>query len=331
MTGRSPGPRLAERESLPKAWRSAVVAIGNFDGVHRGHQAVLGAARRLAEEAGAKALLLTFEPHPRAFFSGRPFFRLTPAPLKRAVATALGMDGTLVLGFGAELAALSAEAFVRRVLVERLSISAAVTGFDFQFGHKRQGTPEFLARAGEEHGFGVTVVEALSEGGGPVSSTRIRAALAAGDVAVANELLGWTWGVDGQVIAGERRGRELGYPTANMALDPATDLAHGIYAVRFARRDGAVRDGVASYGRRPTFDNGRPLLETFLFDFSGDLYGETALVSLVGFIRPEERFSSAAALVAQMEQDSLDARAMLERSPTRELDRRIYAAWTGQG
>ena len=146
-----------------------------------------------------------------------------------------------------------------------------------------------------------------------------------------NALLGWRYAVAGTVIHGDARGRELGYPTANMELDPAATLAHGIYAVRFLRADGRLHDGVASYGRRPTFGEGRPLLETFVFDFSGDLYGETALVSLVGHIRPELRFDSVAALVARMDQDSLDARALLERHPPGELDRRLYSVWPSVG
>jgi riboflavin kinase/FMN adenylyltransferase len=254
-------------------------------------------------------------------------FRLTPAPLKAAVAAALGLDGTLVLRFDRALAGQSADDFVREVLVERLAISAAVTGYDFQFGRARQGTPQFLQGEGERRGFGVTVVGALEDGAGAVSSTRIRNALKDGEVAPANSLLGWTFAVAGTVRRGEARGRELGYPTANMTLDPATELAHGVYAVRYLRPDGSLHDGVASFGRRPTFDDGQPLFETFLFGFSGDLYDETALVSLSGFIRPEEKFGSVAALVARMDQDSIDARALLERSPPGELDRRLYKAW----
>ncbi len=318
--------RLATLDDFPPAWRGAVVAIGNFDGVHRGHQAVLLAARLEAEHRRAACLMLTLEPHPRAFFSGRPVFRLTPAPLKAAAAAALGLDGALVLAFDQARAEQSAEEFVRELLVEKLAISSAVTGYDFHFGQGRRGTPDFLARQGVLHGFSVTVVDAFREGEEAVSSTAIRRALAGGDIAAANALLGWRWSVESRVIHGEARGRELGYPTANMALDPATELKHGVYAVRFRRADGSVLDGVASFGRRPTFDNGGPLLETFLFDFSGDLYGETALVSFYGFIRPEKRFDNVAALVARMDGDSLEARAMLQREPPGELDRAIARA-----
>ena len=320
-------PRMLSPAELPDEWRGAVVAIGNFDGVHRGHQAVLAAARAEAEHRGAACLMLTFEPHPRSFFSGRPIFRLTPAPLKAVLAAALGLDGTLVLPFGAALAAMSAEDFVREVLVGRFTIAGAVTGYDFHFGQGRRGTPQFLQREGLLHGFSVTVVDALVEASEPVSSTGIRDALARGDVASANARLGWSFAFAGAVERGAARGRELGYPTANMALDPDAEIATGIYAVRYLRRDGTLYGGVASYGRRPTFDNGPPLFETFLFDFSGDLYGETALVSLAGFIRPEQRFDSVAALVARMDQDALEARLLLERQPPRDLDIRLYSAW----
>lgn len=321
--------RLAGLAGFPQEWRGAVVAIGNFDGMHRGHQAVLAAAAADAEGRGAPCLMLTLEPHPRTFFSGRPLFRLTPAPLKAAAAAALGLDGTLVLNFDRPLAEKSAEDFVQDVLVRRLRISAAVTGYDFHFGKDRLGTPEFLCAQGSLHGFAVQVVEARNQGGAAVSSTRIRAALAEADLPTANALLGWHFSVAGTVIHGEARGRGLGYPTANMALDPACELAHGIYAVRFSRPDGSVHDGVASFGRRPTFGGGQPLLETFLFDFSGDLYGQTGLVSLFGFIRPELNFPSVADLVARMDQDSLEARSVLQSAPLNAFDRRLHAAWAG--
>ena len=319
--------RIAAIGNVPAEWRGAVVAIGNFDGVHRGHQAVLRAAREEAARRGAAAIMLTLEPHPREFFTGRPLFRLTPAPLKAAAAAALGLDGVVVLPFDRALAEQSAEQFVRDLLAGQLRISAAVTGYDFHFGKDRRGTPEFLRKQGSAQGFAVQVVEPFNDDGLPVSSTRIRAALAEGDVALATALLGRKFAVASPVIHGEARGRELGYPTANMALDPACELRHGIYAVRFLRTDGTLKDGVASFGRRPTFDNGAALLETFLFDFSGDLYGETALVSFAGFIRAEERFASIEELVARMDLDVLEARTLLEQSGPGEMDQRFAAAW----
>jgi riboflavin kinase/FMN adenylyltransferase len=323
-------PNIAALDDVKEACRGCVVAIGNFDGVHRGHQAVLRAALAEAKRRGAPCIMLTLEPHPRAFFSGEPLFRLTPAPLKAALATALGFDGTIVLHFDRALAGMSAENFVRDVLVERLKISAAVTGYDFAFGKARQGTPDFLKAEGERHGFAVTTVPALVDGGEAVSSTRIRTALAAGDLGGANALLGWRFAVAGTIVAGDKRGRALGYPTANMTLDPASELAEGVYAVRYLRPDGSLHPGVASYGRRPTFVHGEPVFETFLFDFSGDLYGEEALVALYAFIRPERRFDSAGALVTQMEKDSLDARALLERHAPDEMDLNLYRAWASR-
>jgi riboflavin kinase/FMN adenylyltransferase len=319
--------RIVSLDRLPQGWRNGVVAIGNFDGMHLGHQAVLAAAREEAERRGVACYVLTFEPHPRAFFSGRPLFRLTPVPLKAAAAAALGLDGTLVMPFDQALAEHSAEAFVREILVERLAIGAAVTGHDFHFGKERRGTPLYLREAGARHGFAVTIIDAYVAGSEPISSTRIRSALAAGDVTMATTLLGWHWAVAGTIVHGDARGRDLGYPTANMALDAATELAHGIYAVRYLRPDGSLRAGVASFGRRPTFDDGAPLFETFLFDFAGDLYGEMALVGLFGFIRQEKRFDSVAELVACMDQDSIDARALLERQPANALDRGLNDAW----
>jgi riboflavin kinase/FMN adenylyltransferase len=323
--------QLLSLNAISEFLTGAVVAIGNFDGVHRGHQAVLAAARAAADRRGAPCLMLTLEPHPRAFFSGRPVFRLTPPSLKAAVAAAMGLDGTLVLPFDRALADQTAEDFVRKILVDRLHIVAAVTGSDFHFGKARRGTPDFLRQAGDEHGFEVTVIEPLLARESAVSSTRIRAALAAGEVRSANALLGWHFAVEGEVIHGDARGRDLGYPTANMALDPASEIAQGIYAVRFLQKDGALHSGVASYGRRPTFGGGPPLLESFLFDFSGDLYGEAALVALCGFIRSERKFETVEKLVAQMEEDSLDARALLEREPRGELDVRIAEAWARLG
>jgi riboflavin kinase/FMN adenylyltransferase len=313
---------------MPDGWRNAVVAIGNFDGVHSGHQAVLGAARAQAEHIGVPLIMLTFEPHPRTFFlPDQPLFRLTPAEIKAAVATACGVDGVLVLPFDASLSAMSADDFVGNVLIDRLAIRHAVTGYDFHFGHKRQGTPDYLQRAGVRNEFGVTIVAEHGDEGGAVSSSRIRAALTDGAVTAANQMLGWTWSVAGEIRHGEKRGRDLGYPTANMSLDPAFGLRHGIYAVRFVRADGTMHDGVASFGRRPTFDNGRPLLESHLFDFSGDLYGETALVSLVGWIRPELKFDNVDALVAQMDDDSAKARACLRDMPAPPMDDDIHRLW----
>lgn len=319
--------RAATLDEMPDAWRGCVVAIGNFDGMHRGHQAVLRAALAEAEHLHSPAVIVTFEPHPRAFFSGRPLFRLTPAPLKAVLTAALGFEGMLTVPFDRARADQSPEDFLREVLIDRLAIRAAVAGNDFHFGKARRGTPQFLSEQGVLNGFSVTLVDAVMEGSDAISATRIRAALAKGDVVGANGLLGWQFAVTGTVVHGDKRGRELGYPTANLLLEPTTELAHGIYAVRYLGRDGVLRDGVASYGRRPTFGGGAPVLEVFIFDFSGDLYGETALVSFQGHIRAERHFESIAALVAKMDEDSIDARAILDRNRQGELDRQLYLAW----
>jgi len=296
------------------ALRGATVAIGNFDGVHRGHKAVIAAALARARALGKPAAALTFEPHPRAFFNpDEPLFRLTPEPAKLRLLAATGLDGAIVLSFDAELAKLSAEDFVGRVLVDRFAISGAAIGFNFHFGANRAGSPEFLRAQGARHGFAVDIVPPLSDGGRPVSSGPIRAALAAGRLDDAAEFLGYPWFVSGTVIHGDKRGRELGFPTANLRLDPACALRHGIYAVRAAVA-GRRYDGVASFGCRPMFDTGAVLLEIFLFDFSGDLYGADMDVAFIAWLRDEVVFASAKDLVRQMEEDSRDARAALARA-----------------
>jgi riboflavin kinase/FMN adenylyltransferase len=328
MTPDRAAPVLARFDAMPADWQGAVVAIGNFDGVHTGHQAVLAAAKAEAERESEPLVMLTFEPHPRTFFQpDSPVFRLTHEAVKAAVASACGVDGVLVLPFDAALSAMSADDFVSRILIDRLAIRHAVTGYDFHFGHKRQGTPDFLRQAGDDRGFGVTIVAEHGDEGGAVSSSRIRDRLANGDIGQANRMLGWAWSVSGEILHGEKRGRDLGYPTANMALDPACRLRHGIYAVRLTRADGTVHDGVASFGRRPMFDNGRPLLETHMFDFDGDLYGETALVTVQGWVRPEARFESVDALVAQMHGDSAEARIRLDANPASAVDRAVRDRW----
>jgi riboflavin kinase / FMN adenylyltransferase len=219
-----------------------------------------------------------------------------------------------VLTFDKAFAAVSAEAFVSDILVGRLDIRGATIGFDFHFGHQRRGSPEFLADEGKRLGFSVEAAPPLEDEGRPVSSSSIRAALAEGRVVEAAELLGYPWFVTGTVVRGDQRGRDLGFPTANMRLDPACQLKHGIYAVR-VRVDGVVRDGVASFGTRPTFDDGAPLLETYLFDFFGDLYGKAIDVAFIGWIRPELKFSSVDELVVRMKEDTRLVRAALARAP----------------
>jgi riboflavin kinase/FMN adenylyltransferase len=297
-----------------EALRGATVAIGNFDGVHRGHKAVIAAALARGRALGKPSVALTFEPHPRAFFNpDEPLFRLTPEAAKLRLLAATGLDGAIVLTFNADLAKLSAEDFVERVLVDRFAIAGAAIGFNFHFGANRAGSPEFLQAQGKQHGFAVDIVPPLLDGGRPVSSGPIRAALAAGRLADAAEFLGYPWFVSGTVVHGDKRGRELGFPTANLRLDPACALRHGIYAVRTAVA-GQRYDGVASFGRRPMFDTGAVLLEIFLFDFSGDLYGANVDVAFTAWLRDEAMFASAKDLVRQMQEDSRLAREALARA-----------------
>jgi riboflavin kinase / FMN adenylyltransferase len=292
----------------------AVVAIGNFDGVHRGHRAVIAAALARAKALGRPAAALTFEPHPRSIFRpDEPLFRLTDERAKLRLLAATGLDGAIVLRFDAALAGLSAEDFISRILVGRFAVAGVAIGFDFHFGLNRAGSPDFLAAQGAKHGFAVDVVPRFEDAGRPVRSGPIRAALAAGRVAEASELLGFPWFVSAEVVHGDKRGRELGYPTANLRVDPACGLAHGIYAVRVGIGERRY-DGVASFGRRPMFDQGTVLLEVFLFDFSGDLYGEVIDVAFIDWIRPELKLDSVEALVRRMDEDSRLARAALARA-----------------
>jgi riboflavin kinase/FMN adenylyltransferase len=302
--------------AAPSQLAKGVYAIGNFDGAHLGHAAVIARSKKLAAELGAPAAALTFEPHPADFFAGQPVvFRLTSQPIKARALEDLGLDGIVVLSFDGELAGLTAEEFVRKILVERLDVRAVVVGWDFHFGKARGGSPRFLVEAGARHGFRVEVIEKVEAGsaGAPaISSTAIRRALESGDVKAAAKLLGRPYTIEGVVIAGQKLGRTLGIPTANIALPPTNRLAHGIYAVR-ASVEGKCFDGVASFGTRPTVDNGAPLLEVFLFDFSGDLYGKTMEVAFEAYLRPELKFDGLEALKAQMEDDVVKAKAALGR------------------
>lgn len=302
-------------QSLPQALQGAVVAIGNFDGVHRGHSVVIRAAEALATRLNKPCAVLTFEPHPADFFAGKPvIFRLTPEREKAVLLARLGLETMFVLSFDKELAGLTAEEFVRQVLVDRLKISAAVVGYDFHFGKGREGSPAYLKEAGARHGFAVKIVEKVlaDAGGSPeaIHSADTRRALEEGDVTRARALLGHDYFVTGEVVHGQKLGRELGFPTANLILDPACRLRYGIYAVRMMV-DGVMQKGVASWGRRPTVDNGPPWLEIHLLDFKGDIYGKEVEVRFVSWLRPEEKFDGLEALVAQIEKDVAQARAIL--------------------
>jgi len=305
-----PGGRSAEA-----ALDGAVVAIGNFEGVHRGHRAVIEVALARARALSRKAAVLTFEPHPRAVFKpDEPVFRLSDEPTKLRLLSRTGLDGAIVMRFDAALAALSAEDFVRRILVERFAVAGVVVGFDFHFGKGRAGSPDFLSEAGRRHGFTVDIVPPFADDGTRISSGAIRSALVAGEVETAAGMLGYPWFVTGEVVHGDKRGRELGFPTANLRLDPACGLKHGVYAVRVGL-DGVRHDGVANFGRRPMFDIGVVLLEVFLFDLDADLYGKILDVAFIHWIRPELSLASVGDLMRRMDEDCGLARAALARAP----------------
>jgi riboflavin kinase/FMN adenylyltransferase len=297
---------------IPETLKGASLAIGNFDGVHRGHRAVLDAAKAAARP-GTPVGAMVFEPHPRKFFQpDKPLFQLTPLSRKLELLASCGLGLAAVLPFDASLAGLSAEDFVRDVLVEGFGITHATTGYNFFFGKQRQGNPAVLKALGETYGFGVTIVEAVGLSGEIFSSTRVREMLAEGDVAGAAAMLGTWWHVEGAVEPGAGRGTGLGFPTANIRLAEGQSLSHGIYAVRVGI-DGQWYHGVAYLGTRPTFDAGAPLLETFLFEFDGNLYGRTITIEFIDFVRPDAKFRSGTDLAAQMQADCEKARAILER------------------
>lgn len=300
---------------VPAELTHAVYAVGNFDGVHRGHAVLFEAAKAEARARGVPAIVLTFEPHPRSLFRPEvPVFRLAPLEAKARLFAAIGMDGLVVIPFNREFAGHTADAFIESELVARLAAKAAVVGYDFHFGKARVGSPEYLAEAGTRLGFDVRVIPPFSDEMAIISSSRVRLHLEAGEVGAANNLLGYRWFVKSKVISGDRRGRMLGFPTANLLLGSDCRLRHGIYAVRVRTADGGDHDGVASYGRRPTFDNGAPILEIHLLDFSGDLYGSNVTVTFFDWIRPEVKFDAVDALLAEMNKDVTFTRRFLENA-----------------
>lgn len=306
---------LEPGKPVPADLRGGVLALGNFDGVHRGHAELARVAGAMAAEQGTQAAALSFEPHPRTVFRPeQPVFRLTPEPIKVALLAELGLSPSFIIPFDRAVAGVPAEAFVDDLLLGQLGAAGLVCGYDFHFGKGRTGSPEMLqARCGHA-GIPVAVVPPFTFQGEPVSSTLVRTALEAGDVGHAAALLGRLWFVRGEIAHGDKRGRDLGYPTANMHLAHDCRLRFGIYAVRM-KIDGVWHDGVASFGSRPTFDDGAPRLETFVFEFSGDLYGKVVDVAFVAFLRGEAKFDSLDALIAQMDADSARARGILAATP----------------
>jgi riboflavin kinase/FMN adenylyltransferase len=315
--------RLESLDNVPAALKGGLVAIGNFDGFHRGHQQVFATLKARARALGRPALVLTFEPHPRDVFAPAPFmFRLTDGEAKARLAEALGLDGIVILPFDRPFSQIEAEEFVSRFLVDGLAARGVVIGADFHFGRGRRGTPDFLRQALAEKDCSVEVLDLVSAAGAAISSSRIRAALGAGELDAANALLGYHWFIEGEVVSGDRRGRELGFPTANIAEPVGFGLALGVYAVR-GIVEGRLLDGVASYGK-PMFADQRPPFETHFFDFAEDIYGKRVSVALIGHIRGQKIFSGLDELIDAIAEDSLSARGVLAAArPIGELDRQL--------
>jgi riboflavin kinase / FMN adenylyltransferase len=312
-------------DDVPPVYQGAVVAIGNFDGVHRGHQALIGEARRLAEERRSALAVLAFEPHPAEFFRPRPdSIRLTPLRAKARLLAELGVDTMFALTFDESMARRSAADFVSSVLIKGLGLSGVVVGPDFEFGQGRGGNVNTLFYMGEMEGFSVTCFDMVTElktGGAleKISSTRIRDSLRAARPQEAAQLLGRYWAVEARVEHGDARGRTMGFPTANMHLGHCLAPAFGVYAVRvtIVENDKPVgrHDGVANFGIRPMYQTDVPLMEAHLFDFDGDLYGKHLSVELIAYIRPEAKFANLQALIDQIGADAQEARKILGQTP----------------
>ena len=303
--------RLSGAAPVPEALRGGVLALGNFDGFHRGHQAVVGRAIERARAERRPAIVATFDPHPARFFRpDLPPFALTTLDQRERLLAAAGADAMLAIPFDEALAALSPEAFVG-VLTQRFGATGVVTGGDFTFGRNRAGDTAMLAALGAKAGLAAEVVSPVSDGAGTISSTRIRKALVDGDCATATALLSRPFTIEGVVIHGDKLGRTIGYPTANLALEDYQRPRYGIYAVRGRLADGRVLEGAANLGIRPSFDPPKELLEPYFFDFSGDLYGQVIAVELIAFLRPEAKFDTLESLVAQMDSDCAEARRIL--------------------
>jgi riboflavin kinase / FMN adenylyltransferase len=313
--------RILRHDKVAFSERGAVVAIGNFDGVHRGHEAVIAAAGHAARAAGAPHAVLTFEPHPRHVLRpADPPFRLTPFRAKSRRIEALGVDLLITLHFDLAFAARRAEDFIESVLVRNLAVRQVAVGHDFVFGHERRGTVAMLEERGAKLGFGVMIVPPVeTPGGGVYSSTQIREHLVQGRPREAAALLGRFWEIEGRVERGDERGRLLGFPTANLPLGDYLRPAAGVYVVRAGIEEGERtlwRDGVANFGQRPTFGGSDLRLEVHIFDFSGDLYGKHLRVALIEHLRSERKFADIGALKAQIAEDAARARAVLAALPT---------------
>jgi riboflavin kinase/FMN adenylyltransferase len=304
---------VTDWRALPDGLKGAAVAIGAFDGVHRGHQAVIANAREAAQRLGALLAVVSFAPHPRRWFQpdAAPFRLMTPDQMARALEP-LGVDILYLLPFDAGMAAMSEEAFVREVLSGGLGIRHAAVGFDFTYGKGRTGSPEALRRHGESLGFTVGVTDRVDDPDGlKLSSSAVREALKAGDMDRATAILGRPFAIEGEVVHGDKRGRTIGVPTANIRMGDYMRPAYGVYAVRTRLPDGRVVDGVANLGVRPMYELPEPLLEVWLFDFDEDLYGQTLEIELIAFLRGEIAFDGLDALKVQIGADAEAARAAL--------------------
>jgi riboflavin kinase/FMN adenylyltransferase len=304
--------RLTLAGGIPQSLRGGILALGNFDGFHLGHQAVVGRAIQRGFHERRPVIVATFDPHPVRYFKPDvPPFRLTTLDQRQTLFAHAGADAMLVFEFGAELAAMDAGEFIAEVLGRQIGAAGVITGDDFSFGKGRTGDPALLVRIGAEHGIGAEAVPQVTLNGERISSGRIREALVAGDTGTATRMLSRDFAIEGVVQEGDKRGRELGYPTANMVLGRYLRPRYGIYAVRVTLDDGSEHPGVASLGIRPTFDPPTELLETHLLDFDGDLYGRKIEVALHAFIREERKFDSVEALVDEMKRDEAQARKLL--------------------
>lgn len=309
-------PRLSARNPIPAQLRGGVAALGNFDGFHLGHQAVAGEAIAQAKAVGRPAIIATFDPHPvRHFAPHVPPFRLTTLDQRQRLFEAAGADAMLVFEFDEALASTTAEDFVAKLLVERLGLSGVVTGEDFTFGKGRGGNIGILRERGGELGLSSTAVGPVRDEGGVISSSRIRDALKAGDCATANRLLTRPFAVEGMVQHGDKNGRLLGFPTANLDMGHYLRPRYGVYAVRGKLPDGRLLDGAANLGIRPQFDPPKELLEPHFFDFAEDLYGQNIEVEFHAFLRPEAKYDGLDALMAQIGRDCEDAKAILKANP----------------
>ena len=304
--------RLSAHDAMPDALRGAIMALGNFDGFHLGHQAVAGEAIAQARAAGKPAIIATFDPHPVRFFAPEaPWFRLTTLDQRQRLFEVAGADAMLVFDFDAALAATTAEDFIVELLVKRLGLTGVVTGEDFTFGKGRGGNIKVLRELGADHGLHATAMGPVMDDDGVISSSRIRDALRAGDCATATRLLTRPFAVEGVVQHGDKNGRLLGFPTANIDMAHYLRPRYGIYAVKGRLPDGRVLDGAANLGIRPSFDPPKELLEPHFFDFSEDLYGQIIEVEFHAYIRGEAKFDSMDALMAQIQADCDQARAIL--------------------